>query len=65
MIEDNDSIAPPARPIWEVVVWVLVGLIVGFVGGGLFGGLLGGLYGQFFLASAEAGAGFILSLIHI
>ena len=59
MIQDNASTAPPARPIWEVVVWVLVGLIVGFAVGGLLGGLLGGLYGQFFLTSAEAGAGFI------
>ena len=59
MIEDNASTSPPARPIWEVVVWVLVGLMVGFAVGGLLGGLLGGLYGQFFLTSAEVGAGFI------
>ena len=59
MFEDNASTASPARPIWEVLVWVLVGLIVGFAVGGLLGGLLGGLYGQFFLTSAEPGAGFI------
>ena len=59
MIEDNTNTVSPARPIWEAVVWVLVGLIVGFAVGGLFGGLMGGLYGQFFLTSAEAGAGFI------
>ena len=40
-------------------MWILVGLVVGFVAGGLVGGLLGGLFGNYFLASVEAGAGFI------
>ena len=59
MVEEQTSTASPARPTWEVVVWILVGLVVGFVAGGLVGGLLGGLFGNYFLASVEAGAGFI------